>query len=257
MAVALSALSDSIQRSQSGASDLATRFDDEVTRSITGTGSRESMLDFVVAYAGLATQTPSRQGLRDLIEPRLPAPDLPSILALVDLMTEADVRAVFDAVTGDARKAFAPMMGYFDLIVIACQEQLPFNTREGFDAFNAALKWPWLTLSSKADTTLYDMCPPLLAPAPRPEFLRPVSSDIPTMVVYGLNDTQTSSADARQAAETLSRAQVIEVPEAGHGAIIFSQCVKDIGMAFVERPETAPDTACLASLKPRFVLPPG
>ena len=33
--------------------------------------------------------------------------------------------------------------------------------------------------------------------------------------------------------------------------------VKDIGLAFIERPETAPDTACLANLKPKFVLPPG
>jgi pimeloyl-ACP methyl ester carboxylesterase len=257
MAAALSALSDSLVRSQSGVSDLATRFDAEVTRSITGTGSREAMLDFVVAYAGLATQTPSREALRALIEPRLPAADLPSILALVDVMTDADVRAVVAAVTGDARKAFAPMVGFFDLMVIACQEQMPFNTIEGYNAYtNATLKWPWLTLSNKADASMYSLCQ-LLPPAPRPEFLTPVSSDIPTMVVYGLNDTQTSSADARHAAETLSRAQVIEVPEAGHGAIIFSQCVKDIGMAFVERPETAPDTTCLASLKPRFVLPPG
>ncbi len=256
MAAALSALSESLGRSQSGASDLATRFDAEVTRSITATGSREAMLEFVVAYAGLVTQPPSRQALRDLIQPRLPATDLPSILALVDLMTEADVRAVFAAVSGDARKAFAPMVGLFDLIVIACQEQLPFNSREGYAAYNATLKWPWLTLSNKADTTVYDMCA-LLPPAPRPDFLTPVSSDIPTLVVYGLNDTQTSSADARHAAETLSRSQIIEVPEAGHGSIIFSQCVKDIGMAFIERPETAPDTACLASLKPRFVLPPG
>ncbi|MBS3997243.1 MAG: alpha/beta fold hydrolase, partial [Hydrogenophaga sp.] len=61
MAVALSALSDSLRRSQTGASDLATRFDAEVTRSITATGSREQMLEFVVAYAGLATQSASRQ----------------------------------------------------------------------------------------------------------------------------------------------------------------------------------------------------
>jgi pimeloyl-ACP methyl ester carboxylesterase len=254
-AAALSALSDSLGRSQSGASDLAKRFDTDVTRSIAATGSREGMLDFVVAYAALATQTPSRQGLRDLVEPRLPAADLPPILALIDLMTEPDIGAVFTAVTGDARKAFAPMVGFFDLMVTACQEQMPFNTIEGFNAYNATLKWPWLALSNKADSSMYGLCQ-LLPPAPRPEFLTPVSSDIPTMVVYGLNDTQTSSADARHAAKTLSRAQVIEVPEAGHGSIIFSQCVKDIGMAFVERPETAPDTACLASLKPKFVFPP-
>lgn len=256
IAAALSALSDSLGRSQSGASDLATRFDTEVTRSITATRSREAMLEFVVAYAGLSTQTPSRQGLRDLIALHLPAADQPPILAMIDLMTEADVRAVFAAVTGDARKAFAQMVGFFDLMVIACQEQMPFNTLEGYNAFNATLKWPWLTLSNKADPSMYTLCQ-LLPPAPRPEFLTPVSSDIPTMVVYGLNDTQTSSADARHAAETLSRAQLIEVPEAGHGAIIFSQCVKDIGMAFVERPGSPVDTACLASLKPKFVLPPG
>ncbi|HOZ32111.1 MAG TPA: alpha/beta fold hydrolase [Tabrizicola sp.] len=256
MAAALSVLSDSLGQSKSGASDLATRFDAEVTRSITSTNSREAMLEFVTAYAGLATQTPSLQGLRDLIEPRLPATDLPPILALVDLMSEADIRAVFAAVSGDARKAYAPMVGLLDLMVIACQEQMPFNSAEGYAAYNTTLKWPWLTMSNKADVTMYTLCP-LLPPAPRPEFLTPVSSDIPTMVVYGLNDTQTSSADAHHAAETLSRAQVIEVPEAGHGAIIFSQCVKDIGMAFIERPETAPDTACLASLKPKFVLPPG
>ena len=256
MAAVLSALSDSMQRSQSGASDLARRFDAEVTRSITATGSRQMMLDFVVAYAALATQAPTRQGLRDLVEPRLPASDLPQILAVIDLMTEPDIRAVYAAVSGEARNAFSGMVGFFDLMVTACQEQIPFNTIEGYAAYNATLKWPWLTLSNKADTTIYNICP-LLPPAPRPEFLTPVSSDIPTMVVYGLNDTQTSSADARHAAETLSRAQVIEVPEAGHGAIIFSQCVKDIGMAFIERPETTPDSACLSSLKPKFVLPPG
>ncbi len=255
MAATLSALTDSLQQSRSGATELARRFDADVTRSITATGSRDKMLDFVVAYAGLATQTPSRQGLRDLVEARLPASDLEPILTVIDLMSDADVAAVFAAVAGDTRKAFKNTVFFFDLLVIACQEQVPFNSLEGFNAYNATLKWPWLTLSNKADTSIYNTCQ-LLEPAPRPEFLKPVSSDIPTMVVYGLNDTQTSSADARHAAETLSRAHVVEVPEAGHGAIIFSQCVKDIGMAFIERPETKPETACLASLKPKFVLPP-
>jgi pimeloyl-ACP methyl ester carboxylesterase len=255
-AAALSALSDSLGRSQAGVSDLARRFDAEVTRSITSTGSREAMLDFVVAYAGLATGTPSRQGLRDLVGPRLPAADLGPILSLIDLMSDADIREVYAAIGGEARRAYAGIVFALDLMVIACQEQLPFNSPDGFAAYNATLRWPWLTLSNKADSSIYGMCE-LLPPAPRPEFLTPVSSDIPTMVVYGLNDTQTSSVDARHVAETLSRSQIIEVPEAGHGSIIFSQCVKDIGMAFLERPETAPDTGCLASLKPQFVLPPG
>ena len=257
IATALSALSDSLSRSAAGASDLAQRFDAEVTRSITGTGSRQAMLDFAVAYAGLATQPPTREGLRDLVEPRLPAADLPAIMSLIDLMSEAEIGAVHDAVSGETRRASAQFVMLIDLMVIACQESMPFNSREGYDAFNATLRWPWLTLSNKADPAIYAQCDMLLPPAPRPEFWEPVSSDIPTLVVYGLNDTQTSSADARRAARTLSAAQVLEVPEAGHGAIIFSQCVKDIAMAFVERPETAPADACLGDLRPRFVLPPG
>jgi pimeloyl-ACP methyl ester carboxylesterase len=256
LAAALSALSDSLNRSAAGSSDLARRFDAEVTRSITGTGSRQAMLDFAVAYAGLATQTPSRQALRDLVEPRLPAADLPAILSLIDLMSETEIAAVHDAVSGETRRASAQFVMVIDLMVIACQESMPFNSREGYDAFNATLRWPWLTLSNKADPSIYAQCDMLMPPAPRPEFWDPVSSEIPTLVVYGLNDTQTSSADARRAASTLSAAQVIEVPEAGHGAIIFSQCVKDIATAFIERPETAPEGACLADLRPRFVLPP-
>jgi hypothetical protein len=46
-------------------------------------------------------------------------------------------------------------------------------------------------------------------------------------------------------------------PEAGHGALIFSQCAKDIGMAFIEQPGAELATGCIETLKPQWVLPPG
>jgi len=251
---ALSALSDSLARSAAGGTDLAKRLDAEMTRAIIATGSREAMLDFVRAYAALATQPPSRDAFAMLVRDHLPAADQAPILSLLDLMNEADIRAAHAAVSSEARTAYSSIVFLLDLMVIACQEDFPFNSRAGFDAYNATLKWPWLMASAKADTSAYEICP-MFTPAPRAGFLEPVKSDIPTLVLYGLNDTQTSSADARHAAETLSRATALAVPEAGHGAVIFSDCAKDIGLAFVERPETPPDARCLADLRPAFVLP--
>jgi hypothetical protein len=85
----------------------------------------------------------------------------------------------------------------------------------------------------------------------------PVTSSIPALVLFGLNDTQTSSADAKDAAASLGKACVLGFPEAGHGALMFSKCAKDIGLAFIEQPEAKLATACIEGLKPNWVLPPG
>jgi hypothetical protein len=76
-------------------------------------------------------------------------------------------------------------------------------------------------------------------------------------VLYGLNDTQTSSADAKDTAAHLGAARALGFPEAGHGALIFSHCARDIGLAFVERPDADLATACIDTLKPQWVLPRG
>lgn len=73
--------------------------------------------------------------------------------------------------------------------------------------------------------------------------------------MYGFNDTQTSTEEALVAAEGSSRATALGFPEAGHATLVFSQCAKDIGMAFVERPGEPLDTGCIKTLKPRFILP--
>ena len=104
---------------------------------------------------------------------------------------------------------------------------------------------------------MFDICATTSAGAGREGYHTPVTSDIPALVLYGLNDAQTSSADAKDTAANLGNARVLGFPEAGHGALIFSQCAKDIGLAFIERPEAELATGCIESLKPEWVLPPG
>ena len=139
-----------------------------------------------------------------------------------------------------------------DLALVACQEGIPFNSREGFDAFNETLPWPFLARPAFAGDSLYGFCAAIPPALPFEGFHDPIVSDIPTLVVWGSNDTQTSMKDAKRAAETLTRSQVVGFPEAGHGAIIFSKCARDVGLAFIERPEEPVNAACTDGAEARI-----
>lgn len=255
-AAAVQALAASLKARATGASDLSGRLGDMMQASIVGTRSKDDMLAFLKAVAALVPTAPSRQALRDLIITHVPSADQPQILTVLDVMTDADVTAFFADVSGQARGAFGNMVGAIDLFVVACQESLPFNSRAGFETFNASVKFPFLERNTGSQAQMFDLCE-LFTPVPREGQHEPVKSAIPALVLYGLNDTQTSSADALDTAEYLGNAQALGFPEAGHGALIFSQCAKDIGMAFIEQPGADLATGCIESLKPQWVLPPG
>lgn len=254
-AFALSSLSDSLARSARGATNLASRLDRMMTDAIVATRSREDMLRFASAYAALARQAPDRAALRTLIEENLPASAIAPTLALLDQLTDGDVAELFAAVSKEARNAYRPIVDLLDLMVVACTEDIPFNSREGMQAVVDGLKFPFLAQSSNVDDSLYRLCPFIPPALPFPGFHDPVTSDIPTLVLYGFNDTQTSTEEALLAAEGLTRSTVLGFPEAGHAALVFSQCAKDIGLAFVERPTDPLATGCIEKLKPVFVLP--
>lgn len=252
---ALSSLSDSLARSASGSTSLAGRLDKAMTEAIIATRSKEDMLRFAAAYAALARQTPDRARLKELIEDNLPAAEVAPTLALLDQLTDGDVAEVFAAVSKEARGLYRPIIEILDLMVIACTEDIPFNSREGMEAVVDGLKFKFLAQSSNVDDTLYQLCPYIPPALPFPGFHDPVTSDIPTLVMYGFNDTQTSTEEALLAASGLSQSTALGFPEAGHAALVFSQCAKDIGLAFVERPSEPLATGCIETLKPKFILP--
>ncbi len=253
---ALAALSDSLALSSRDVTSLAVRLDRVMSDAIIATRSKEDMLRFLSAYAALARQTPDRATLRALIVDYLPAASIDPALALLDQLTDGDVAQVFAAASGEARFIYKPLVDVVDLMVVACTEDVPFNSREGLQQVLDGLKFKFLAKSEDyVDTSIYDLCPNIPAALPFPGFHDAVKSDIPTLVMYGFNDTQTSTEEALLAAEGLSRSTALGFPEAGHAAIVFSQCAKDIGLAFVERPGETLSTDCIATLKPKFVLP--
>lgn len=252
---ALKSLSDSVAKSEQGVTTLAQRLDKAMTDAIVGTRSKEDMLRFAAAYAALARQSPDRATLRALIEGHLPAADISPTLALLDQLTDGDVAEVFAAVSKEARTIYKPIVDMLDLMVVACTEDIPFNSREQMQAVVDGLKFKFLAKSSNVDDSLYQLCPYITPALPFPGFHDAVKSDIPTLVMYGFNDTQTSTEEALLAAAGLGRSTALGFPEAGHAALVFSQCAKDIGMAFVERPGEPLATGCIETLKPRFILP--
>ncbi len=256
-AAAVAALEASLARTGNGTTGLAARFDAAVTQAIVASNDRDAMLAFARAYAALARQAHSRATLEALVRDHLPATDVEPTLGLLAQMTDGDVAEVFAAIGREFREKIGGFVTVTDLSLVACQEGIPYNSREGFDAFNATLPWPFLARPAFAGDSLYGFCAGISPALPFEGFHDPIVSDIPTLVLWGSNDTQTSMKDARLAAETLRSSQVVGFPEAGHGAIIFSKCAKDVGLAFIDRPDAPVNAACTESLKPVFVLPPG
>lgn len=83
-----------------------------------------------------------------------------------------------------------------------------------------------------------------------PSFFAPVASDIPTLVYTGLLDPATPAVDAYQAIRFLTRATLVEIPDAAHGPMGLDECTLDIAVAFLDQPANAPAVGCLATRQP-------
>jgi hypothetical protein len=83
-----------------------------------------------------------------------------------------------------------------------------------------------------------------------------VSSDIPTLVVSSEFDPVTPPAYGKEAAQTLSKSFVVEVPNASHGSSITEDCPRSLVAAFVDNPAQKPNAACFADMaQMKFAAP--
>ena len=92
---------------------------------------------------------------------------------------------------------------------------------------------------------------------PRENWTVPVSTDLPVLSMNGELDRNTATLWGQTAIENFSNAQYVQVPESGHGTILFSQCARDITAAFIDDPEGELDTSCVEDLRAPVMLPDG
>ena len=139
---------------------------------------------------------------------------------------------------------------------IVCRELLAFNELDAILTTFESLAMPALSAGAQFLISQRQAVCSIWPVEPAPEDENAVIvSDIPTLVLGGRYDTQTPNFMAIQAIAGLSRATFIEIPNSGHGTFGRSQCSRDIGTAFINRPDEVPETSCTEALKPQFELP--
>lgn len=88
-----------------------------------------------------------------------------------------------------------------------------------------------------------------------PDFLQPVRSDAPTLLLSGQWDPATPPAQGEAVARTLSRSRHVVIPSGAHGYDALEngwECANRMIVAFIRAPEPAAlDTGCVATVRRR------
>lgn len=249
----LATLSDDV--AASGRSETEQRLDDVLSEIARGMET-EAVLAMVQDYVRFIGGKPDRLAIEDFVRRHVPAAEQARVLGLVAAMTADDVAAFYARASIDEARLTSYARMHFSLGVYACQEDVPFNSREGYAAAVAGYRFPAVAAVAEDDMGIYDFCD-LFEHHERPGYHEPVVSDIPVLAMAGTRDTQTNPDAAEKVVRTLKNGFAFTFPEAGHGVITFSQCAKDITAAFIEDPSAKPNGACMAALRPHFLLPDG
>lgn len=198
------------------------------------------------------------EGLAGFVQQAIVLPSLQAeMLALVDMLTEDELAAVFGQLTRDAFLRGRNMVDSITHRIVRCNDisysffnDVAFDAYAGFEApqpIGESAKWvPGYQVSCEQ----LGLAAEAYAPA-----LPGVVSDIPTLVVNGALDTATPPEWGLRAAETLVRATVVTIPMSGHVSGLFNECGKALVQSFILAPDTPLNRSCIEDAKVRFVQP--
>ncbi|MEE4188339.1 MAG: alpha/beta fold hydrolase, partial [Roseobacter sp.] len=235
---------------------LARVFDDEMIR-LAGDilEDDERRRAALLGYAQLREGAPDPGALRAYVTEIFPVENQPRLLKLIDAMSEAEVKTVFADVQRGVSRTLAPAASDLHLWIYACQESIPHNSLEGFQKTSTALAWPQFSKIYEAAAKQFFSACEAFTPVERPGFHDPVVSDIPVLSIGSAWDVQTAPSWPALAAETLPNAQTFLIPEAGHGAIAYQDCVADMTQSFLTDPMRNLPETCAQKLQPTFFIP--
>ncbi|MBX9467698.1 MAG: alpha/beta hydrolase [Rhizobium sp.] len=236
---------------------VATLFDTELEKALIAArgDDAEKGAKIVSDYTALQNTKPSKDSLRSFVTSHTAGEAETRLLALIDSMSDAELSGSFAIIQRDVAKSEHGFFGDLYLFNYACQEDMPFNSFEGYEKFTAAQKYPYI--GDDADEMarfVFGSCIPFKQ-VQRENWQVPVKSDIPTLSIGSLYDSQTPASWAKVATEELSNAQVFMIPEAGHGALAYQPCVGDMGVAFIDKPERKLSDACSQSISIEWHIP--
>ncbi|MGC9419608.1 MAG: alpha/beta fold hydrolase [Rhodovulum sp.] len=254
LAITIKALREALRRERDY-TPIAGLLDRELSRS-SGTilGDPDLAAAFANDFAALIGGAPTRETLTAFIADHYDGAAADRLLALIGAMSDDEIARFFEATGRSIDTTTYKFVTSTDLWIYACQEDVPFNTMEGYQATTAALDYPRLNAvyDSNAGLLLLGVCP-MFEQFPREGFQEVVESDIPTLSLGSTWDTQTSFNWAVEATRGLTKAQAFIIPEAGHGAILYSQCARDMAVSFTNDPSRRFDPGtCTTDVVPPF-----
>ena len=240
---------------------LSEIFDDRLATAIRAMPDQTARLAVGRDYLDLRFVEPSATQLITLIETHMTAETAEVLTGLVRQLDEAEVARVFSLIREDNEATVQDVEGALQLYLYACQEDFAdgWNSSEKFSRLMAE-DGTWGPLMQEAIVDMvasFETACPLFEKHPRETWTSVGSSDRPVLSMNGELDTQTAGVWGELAVQDYSDAQVVMVPESGHGTIRFSQCAKDITAAFIDDPEGELDTSCVADLRLPMMLPDG
>jgi len=210
-----------------------------------------------VALTGAETGEPmevrlTRNGLAQTLRYMLYIPSSASLVPLeVHLAAQGDWKPLAESARFYAGTLNSLASGYY--LALTCSEDLPF-IRE--DEVPAAIEGTFLgDFRIRAQQAACAVWP--VPPVGR-EFLEPVTSGVPVLLISGERDPVTPPGNAERAARTLKNSVHVVVPDAGHNysGLEGVTCIDDLTVKVVEAGTVQGlDTSCLARIKrPEFVL---
>lgn len=140
--------------------------------------------------------------------------------------------------------------------LINCADEAPFLTEAHLEALNAGVR-PEIfeVFSSSVRNQFLVQCRNWPRVELAPEHYEGVVSDIPTLLVNGTFDQVTALENAQLAADSLPNATLIPFPGWGHWPLgRGNPCAVRIYAAFLDAPDTAPDTSCVAETPITFFV---
>jgi pimeloyl-ACP methyl ester carboxylesterase len=194
-------------------------------------------------YQVLVTGDLLSEGIYEALQSAQTIPLLPLLIDQFDRGNIDVLTSVVDSNLQGNNDDFGLGMGFS----VDCYEDLHFTDAQALAA--AVESYPDLPLPFK--TRDLAVCPIWGAGKSGPIENEPVYSDIPTLILAGQHDPNTTPSQGRLAAETLSHSYFFEFPGLGHMVTEAgdpSNCPLNVAASFVDNPSAAPDTRCIAQM---------
>lgn len=200
-----------------------------------------------------------RATLSGIIAEILPGTSGEALIKSLQTQSEVEIRHIYEVIATIFRDTTILDKGISagSFRTFDCQDFVPLSHPDRTEANFKQLVMPELGRSRlTAARQAYAVCKAwLVKPDPTSDG-QVLNSRIPTLVLQGRYDVQTNATVGQQAMAGLSHGMYLEFPKSGHGVLVFSQCAKDVGAAFVNNPTQLPNADCRSALKPKFVFPP-